>query len=133
MGQRIQNHALTIDAVLCSPAERTRLTLSRMTPYLQISPDQISMVPDLYHASLRTLTEIISEQHARSLMLIGHNPGLGELSRILSRGEIIHFPTCALALFQFSFQQWSEFKLTEQIIAGSSLALYEFPKMFVSK
>ena len=130
MGQRIHHHNLMIDEILCSPAMRTQLTLSLMSDQLNVGMDRVTMVDELYHASLQTLISLLNTQSARAVMLIGHNPGLKQLVELLSQGRIKRLPTCAYAAFRFSFQRWSDFKPHQEGWTGAELTVSEFPKMF---
>jgi phosphohistidine phosphatase len=100
--------------VLCSPARRTRETLEAIKPALGKSCS-IEFVPELYAASDRHLLE---QLHAvpdsiSAVMLIGHNPGLQQLARLLaSSGTDLakleeKFPTAALATLTVESDSWA--------------------------
>lgn len=119
LGAEIAALRLRPDLVLCSAAARARQTLSLVLPALgKPSPevvydDAIYMAsPDVLLALLRTLP---SETDApRTIMLVGHNPGLEELAELLtgSGDEAAQnlmaekFPTCALAVLTFDVKSW---------------------------
>ena len=130
MGQRIAKLALTMDRILCSPALRTRLTLSRMTPYLEYTPRQVTMHKELYHAPLPTLIKLLREQNERSIMIVGHNPGLEDLIEWMSQGEISRLPTCAFGVFHFPFQYWDRLLPSMTLPTEIQLKTFEYPKMF---
>ena len=90
------------DLVLCSPATRVRETWQLMTPVLGRTVD------------CKTLRRVADE--VATLMLIGHNPGIGHLAVSLCgsgptkalehmRGK---FPTAALAVIQFDIDRWDQ-------------------------
>ena len=102
---------LTPDVVLLSPARRTRETLEGLEPW--DSTPLIEPLERLYLASSRDLLSALHEvnETVRSLMLIGHNPGMHELARELVQSrpptEAIQrltesFPTAALAEFSIA-------------------------------
>jgi len=90
--------------VLCSPSVRTRQTLEVIEASLG-KDSAVELVPELYAASERELLERLQAlpESVASVMLIGHNPGLHDLARVLaSRGADLSqleqkFPTGALA------------------------------------
>jgi phosphohistidine phosphatase len=70
----------------------------------------------LYDASPQTILDVIRDTSAaaHSVMLIGHNPGLHDVARLLiASGDIEHreklnedFPTSALAVIDFALDDW---------------------------
>ena len=44
----------------------------------------------------------------RTIMLVAHNPGITDLASRLSAGGIAHMPTCAVARFVWSTDEWCE-------------------------
>jgi phosphohistidine phosphatase len=100
--------------VLCSPALRTRQTLEAVEASLG-KRCVVEIVPQLYAASEHELLERLQAlpEPARSVMLIGHNPGLQDLALVLaSRGPYLpqleeKFPTGALATLVVRSASWS--------------------------
>lgn len=103
--------------VLCSTARRTRETLARLLPHLA-GTARIEFEEGLYLAGadelLRRLRRV--EDPLRSVMLIGHNPGMHELALTLAdagdpaalqrlRGK---YPTGALAEIAFAAERWRD-------------------------
>lgn len=104
LGQTMRRLGLTPDLVLVSPALRTRQTLAALEPW-EDTPLVEPMDP-LYLADAATLAALLAEvpETVRSLLLIGHNPGLHDLARRLAAtapGAPVEarFPTAALAEF----------------------------------
>lgn len=69
------------DTVLCSPAKRSRETLS---PMLSQWPQLLSVtdyIDSLYGASLNMLFTLLEEtfSYSERLLMVGHNPGFGDL------------------------------------------------------
>jgi phosphohistidine phosphatase len=103
--------------VLCSQAERVRETWQLMAPRLgaQIPSRTLRTIyPGAPSRLLMTLRRAPDE--ARTLLLIGHNPGLGSLATSLcgagSRKTLermsTKFPTAGLAVIDFDIEHWSE-------------------------
>jgi phosphohistidine phosphatase len=100
--------------VLCSPSLRTRQTLEAIESSLG-EGSAVELVPELYAASERELLERLQAlpESVGSVMLIGHNPGLHDLARVLaSLGADLplleeKFPTGALATLVVDSDSWA--------------------------
>src|SRR5512147_124673 len=95
--QWFAEHALTFDAVLCSPAARARQTL-------EIALDgaaDVRIESRIYEATPGTLVDVLDgARGAGRVLLVGHNPGLEQLVALLTEGrsEIAHgLPTAGVA------------------------------------
>ena len=124
IGAAIARLDLTPDLILCSGAARTRETLALALPALGtpepevIYDDAIYMAPP---AALMTLLRKLptGSNAPKTVMVVGHNPGLEELSELLVGGgdadaqELMaeKFPTGALAVFTFDAPQWADIAL----------------------
>lgn len=103
------------DLVLCSSALRTRETLAELLPAMP-QDCRIAIENRLYMASApRLLDRLRDAPHdIECLLLIGHNPGLERLARLLagSGPEAMmgamrsKFPTAALAILEFAGESW---------------------------
>lgn len=100
--------------IICSPARRTRETL---TPIEALWPGIALEAPQhLYLASTGDLYELVKRQddETQSLMLIGHNPGLHGLAQLLcGQGEpaavmglMTGFQPGSLAIVEFDAERW---------------------------
>ncbi len=84
IGRWITETGLSIDTVLCSTAARARETLEQLgCPDLEA---KASFSDELYLATTGELLHILSQldDSRSSVLVIGHNPGLRELCRILA-------------------------------------------------
>jgi phosphohistidine phosphatase len=121
MGQLLASMNFSPDAVLCSPAQRTRETLACIEPSFKDSPHSTTFHGGLYLAGASDILARIREvaAPAKSLLVIGHNPGLHALAtHMASSGDAAQmarledrFPTAALALFSFDAAAWSDVKV----------------------
>jgi phosphohistidine phosphatase len=121
MAAYMRTRNYTPDLVKCSTSRRTRETLELIAPAFASSP-KIEFSRRLYLAERRTLLEEIRSTPAqsRTLMLIGHNPGMGEFAQKLAalpeddaeaaRQDrlALNFSTAALAVFEFDAGEWRE-------------------------
>jgi|ERR1700722_8722963 phosphohistidine phosphatase len=111
MQQAMHELGLAPDVVFVSPARRTRETLARLEPWDEtplIEPMEV-----LYLASAEDLLSVLRgvNETVRSVLLIGHNPGMHELAVMLAGANrdggsdetakriAAGFPTGALAEF----------------------------------
>ncbi|NII10604.1 histidine phosphatase family protein [Oleiagrimonas sp. C23AA] len=85
-GQWLAEHQARPDHILCSPARRTMSTASQVIGLLGEPP--VHYEPDIYEATPGQLITLLDgyAQH-RSVMLIGHNPGLERLVALLVEGR----------------------------------------------
>ena len=105
------------DTILCSSSRRTQETVERMRKIDQKLPDPV-VEPGLYHASPGTMLDRMRAlpPDCATVMLVGHQPGLGSLIRRLSDGRekrrcrraYEHFPTAAAAVLEIDIADWSE-------------------------
>ena len=117
MAAHIAAHAPRPDLILCSTATRTRQTLLPVEKALG-SPAPATLIEDgLYLASEEELLERLQRvpEETGTVLLIGHNDGLGELAgRLPGRGpaELLghlrsKYPTGALAVMRLPLGLWS--------------------------
>lgn len=103
--------------VLCSAARRTRETWDIVEKRLEGVP--VSIEDGLYAASKGILLDRLHglDDHLKSVLLIGHNPGLERLAAYLAghHGEpealarlADKFPTGGLAVLECKAAQWAE-------------------------
>jgi len=116
MGGYMARHSLVPERVLCSPARRTRDTWAAIGAQW---PADVDVVFDrrLYAATAQAILSIVRAQDdaARTLLVIGHNPGLQEAAELLiAAGDVElrerlreKFPTAALAVIDFTIDKWS--------------------------
>ena len=111
MAQALRDFGILPDVVLVSSARRTLQTLEAFAPFEQGA--MIEPLDALYLAPYQQLLDVIRRvpETARSVMLVGHNPGLHELamtlaapSAIASDGPLLRrlaagYPTGALSEF----------------------------------
>lgn len=107
LGELIHERLIRADRVISSPAKRAKHTA--------VLVSQIGGLPEvvyddrIYEASVIRLVGLIGEfdDGFDSILLIGHNPGIADLIRILT-GESHEIPTAALSQINLSIEHWSE-------------------------
>ena len=117
MGRYMLEEDLIPDQVVCSPARRAAETWEHVSPVLGgIVP--VEFEPELYLASPSAILRTIQSQplEHRTLLIVGHNPGIEQTAIGLSGGgsdsglrEIhLKYPTGALAELNFDAEVWGE-------------------------
>lgn len=109
-----QKHDVRPQLVVSSSAVRARETLQGVLPGL--GEPEIWIEVALYAASAETLLERVHAlpDEAEEAMLVGHNPGLGDLLLLLAEpGELreraeAKVPTGALATLEADIERWAE-------------------------
>ncbi len=113
MGAAMRALGLAPDMVLVSSAKRTLQTLDALEPWEETP--LIEPMDNLYLATAAQILAVLRgvSQTVRSLMVIGHNPGLHDLALMLADGRGAAaarlaggFPTCTLAEFTLA-PHWS--------------------------
>ena len=111
-GKRIRRwaaeHELHPDLVLCSTALRARATLDLVAPAFGTAVIEIE--GGLYHAWADDLLERLRvvAPDLQGVLMIGHNPGLHELARLLAPPGPDEFPTGALVELRVPVDDWKE-------------------------
>jgi phosphohistidine phosphatase len=116
IGLYMARHKLVPQRAVISPSLRTRETWDLLSEELSAAP-LVLYDEHLYNASAETILRAIrsSPPDVRSLLLIGHNPGLHEAARLLiASGDVElrerlqeNLPTSGLVVMDFAFDDWS--------------------------
>ena len=111
MGRFLAENDLIPDLVCCSTAVRALETLDLALAEWD-PPPAVHHMERLYHAPAETLLEVVreTEDDTKSLMLVGHNPGMHMLAQMLTASGdqtaldhlAMKFPTAAIAVFKLS-------------------------------
>jgi phosphohistidine phosphatase len=86
LAERLKSEGYVPDRVFCSTSARTKQTAKIIIEKLDLEPNQLNYFPEIYNASLTELLSVLgrTQEHALSIMLIGHNPGLESLVEFLA-------------------------------------------------
>lgn len=114
-GELLGRLGLEPELALVSDAKRTQETA---TLVLAAAHPEVRIEAGLYAASVETLLGAVRAvpDETRRVLVVGHNPDIGELARLLAgSGEPqavigLHqsFPTAALAVLEFDAGRWSD-------------------------
>jgi phosphohistidine phosphatase len=98
-GRWLAGRGLEPDAVLCSPARRTRETWAAAAAELGREVSGPNLDDILYTADAAAIREIIAATapEVTTLLCVGHNPAMAELAAGAT-GQPLEFPTAAIAV-----------------------------------
>lgn len=112
VGSFIRKQDLLLDLVLSSSAKRTRETTDLVVASADLTVE-VRCEQRIYEAGPLRLLKVVSqiEDECNTVLLVGHNPGMEELLRLLTdRAE--HMATGTLAKIDLNVPTWG--KVTEQ-------------------
>ena len=118
LGEYIYKNNINVENTLCSSSHRTRETIYTINKVSPNSVNEINYLDSLYHASSNKIKEIIKNYTNKSLLIVGHNPGISELISDLLKSNFIDYPTCVFA----------QFKLISHDIANAKAQIIIRPK-----
>lgn len=110
IGQWLRDHGHCPRAVLCSTAERTRMTWEGLAEFLP-EVSEVEFCPDLYGASGPMMFARLATAKEAPVAMIGHNPGIGDLAAMIVREPSPHrafrrYPTAATLVCDFPVHNW---------------------------
>lgn len=113
------------EEVVVSGARRTVETWSRMASEL---PETATMQsnPALYEASSDTILAVIRSLTAPTVMIVGHNPGMGDLASRIAAAPANHpkfslYPTGATTVVTFEAERWADVAIGSGRIADFAI------------
>jgi phosphohistidine phosphatase len=118
IGAYLADHGLAPDLALVSPAKRTQETWALIATAFTKAPRAVND-DRIYNAGTEDLLELIRETpSARTLLVIGHNPGLHDLAmQLITSGDAAmrrrlaeKLPTSGLVVIDFPFDDWSRLR-----------------------
>ncbi|MGR3714250.1 MAG: SixA phosphatase family protein [Shimia sp.] len=114
LGKWLTSRDYLPDQLLSSTSERTRETWSR----LGLTASEIRYETALYHASADTMLRQLQTATGRSVLMLGHNPGIGHFAELLAQNPPKHarfmdYPTCATTVFSFTPTHWSDVQFSQ--------------------
>jgi len=115
LGSWLRENDYLPDQALVSSATRTQETYELLK--LGLSP---TVLPELYHSSSDQLLEAISAASGKTLLIVAHNPGIGELALRLARIMREHpdhdrfgsYPTGATFIIEYQADSWADLDLS---------------------
>ena len=106
IGDWLRDGAYLPDAAVVSAAERTGETFRRLGFDIPAT-----FTRRLYHASATAMMDALQAQSAANVMMVGHNPGIGDFAERLvvappEHPRFFDYPTCATTIIDFDVPDW---------------------------
>ncbi|MBK1704813.1 SixA phosphatase family protein [Halochromatium glycolicum] len=122
IGEWLYREGLVPALIVSSPAERARETTLKVCKGLDYKKRDVQWDLAVYDAGLDELLQVLAKypKEPASLLLVGHNPGLEDLLRYLTDGDLEELangkllPTAALARLEMP-EDWSS------LVAGAGV------------
>ena len=124
MASRLSELPLSVDRMLSSSARRAVETARLIAKGISFPASSIQEVGAFYNADADTLLAEVqrTDPTYRHLALVGHNPGISWLYRLLT-GESADMPTCGVAVIHFDVDDWQAVHTDTGWVAH-----YEYPR-----
>lgn len=113
------------DVLLASPAVRARRTTAGILAAYPAWADRVTYEDRLYGASVREVLDVVAAVPvtAMHVMVVGHNPSLGDVVSALLPGGIGNLPTLGVVCLESDAVTWDTLPL-----AVSRLHTFTYPK-----
>ena len=111
MGRRLMELQLTPTILLTSNARRATQTADIIARELRVSARNVRGMESLYLAPAEDILQIIQSTGPRipHVMIVGHNPGISEIARILAPNRgISDLGTASACSFTFDINSWAD-------------------------
>lgn len=102
LGEYLHENNINFENTLCSSSQRTRETISIINTVSPHSIDEINYLDSLYQASSNKIKEVVKNYSNKSLLIVGHNPGISELISDFLKSNFVDYPTCVFAQFKLT-------------------------------
>lgn len=124
MGMLLKEKKFIPDIIISSPARRAASTAKIISEKLEYPISKIFWDDNLYEALACNILKVINEvdENNKVLLIVGHNPGLTNLSNYLLSNFISKIPTCGVVVIFFK-KKWKEIAEND-----GEILLIEYPK-----
>ncbi len=120
IGLYLNDRSIVPDAILSSPAIRTKETVESITNQIHFSDDSVEFIDDLYEPSIRVMARVIGEikENVNDVLLVSHNPAITYLSEYLTGEPIGNMAPASMVEIEFDGISWSEITQGSGIFKG---------------
>jgi phosphohistidine phosphatase len=106
MGMFISSKIACPDKMISSTASRAFYTALFIADRWHYSEEKIELSAEMFHASPSKIIEILKSQTAKSIAIVGHNPGFTDLYNLLTASNLEKIPTCGIVGINFEMESW---------------------------
>lgn len=112
LGRWLASRGYLPDEVLSSDSLRTRETWAGVAEGLPDAPEP-RWLRELYHADPAAMLAALRQATGRTVMMLGHNPGIGEFAAMLparlpADPDFERYPTAATLVVDFDIPTWAD-------------------------
>lgn len=127
MANLLKEKNIRPDLIISSPSIRTKQTLEYFIKQLNYK-DEVRFEESIYEASYENLLKVIKDipNIHKTVSLIGHNPGLCDLTNFLVDKSFENIPTCSIVEIDFDTKNWKDISKE-----NSNLISFEYPKKYI--
>jgi phosphohistidine phosphatase len=125
MGRRLSRHSLKPEQIVASPATRATSTATLIAREIGLPLHDVVLHRRIYEAEMPDLLRVVQQLDNRftHVILLGHNPGISELSAALTGLAVQSMHTCGVFAIDFEVEKWAE------VEPGSGhFVFYDYPK-----
>ena len=126
MAQRLLDRKIDINTFVSSPAKRAKKTAELFCSIYKKDKEQIVFIPALYHASLNTFFEVVTQLNDdyNCVAIFSHNPVITEfVNQLVENVTIENMPTCGVFAVKTSITKWKEFSTSKK-----EFLFFDYPK-----
>ena len=130
MGNWIAKQSIHVDAMMCSPAQRSLSTAFSFASALQYPMNKLIVSASIYEVSADHLLYTMQDDFDniwQTVVLFGHNYACTEFANWYTNRPIENVPTCGVVAIDFEVEDWS--KTTKK---NGVVRFFEYPKKQLS-
>jgi phosphohistidine phosphatase len=111
IGKFLEQQKTSLDSVVCSVAERAKMTAQLVADTVQGS-SPIDVVEELYEASLSSFIDVISQlkENVDHVLFVGHNPTLTYVVESLTQASVGDIRPAGIAIIECDLLHWNTIK-----------------------
>jgi phosphohistidine phosphatase len=116
MARRLIHKNILIDQFVSSTAVRAKTTAEIFLSQYNRKPEEINLIPALYHAQPEIFEEVVSgldDQYNR-VAIFAHNPGITDYAGSLTDNPVSHMSTSSVFAVAADVDSWQDFGLAEK-------------------
>jgi phosphohistidine phosphatase len=112
-----------IDKLLASPAKRASHTARIIAGKLYFDDELIDYLPDFYNAHEQQLLDSLSTlpDSVKTVLLVGHNPGVTKLARELTDKMIGYMDTAQVVSIEIDLENWEHIFYTTGTLSVTTM------------
>lgn len=110
MGAGLAKKGIRPDVIITSQAVRARESSEILAKKLGLDPDAIQVHEDIFEAERSELLRVVHsfDDSYQTVLLMGHNPGISALYKVLTDPKVPGFSTSCMAVIDLDVDHWSD-------------------------